>query len=169
MRPHRAAFGRRGEERPSARDQGAGTVAGVVSIVVFLIVFAAMEPVAYATHRWVMHGPLWCLHRSHHTRRPGWFEPNDLFPVFFAACSIGCAVAIPHGVAAAAAMASYGVVYGFVHDIAAHRRLRWKTPRHVTAIGRAHLIHHAHGTEPYGMLWPHTGATPARRRRHDEA
>ena len=39
-----------------------------------------MEGVAYATHRWVMHGRLgWWLHASHHRRGTGRFELNDLY------------------------------------------------------------------------------------------
>lgn len=54
-----------------------------LSIMVFLVAFAGMEWVAYSTHRYLMHGPLWFLHRSHHRPREHWFELNDLFGVFF--------------------------------------------------------------------------------------
>jgi beta-carotene 3-hydroxylase len=75
--------------------------------------FVAMEPVAYAAHRWVMHGPGWGLHRSHHRRPPAtslaatalaataldsgavvtssWrerIEANDAFPVAFAGVTV---------------------------------------------------------------------------------
>ncbi len=38
-----------------------------------------MEGFAYAAHRWVMHGPGWFLHASHHRARTGTFELNDLY------------------------------------------------------------------------------------------
>ena len=35
-------------------------------ILVALAATLAMEGVAYVAHRWVMHGFLWSLHKSHH-------------------------------------------------------------------------------------------------------
>ncbi len=40
-----------------------------VSLLVFAAALVGMEGVAWATHRWLMHGPLWVLHRSHHAPR----------------------------------------------------------------------------------------------------
>ena len=42
--------------------------------VLFLATFAGMEGFAWVTHRYVMHGALWCWHRSHHEPRRGVFE-----------------------------------------------------------------------------------------------
>ena len=39
-------------------------------------------------HRWVMHGPGWFLHESHHRARHGRFELNDLYGAIFAIPSI---------------------------------------------------------------------------------
>ena len=30
------------------------------------VAFVAMEVLAYVLHRWVFHGPLWRIHRTHH-------------------------------------------------------------------------------------------------------
>ena len=46
--------------------------------------FAAMEPITYAVHRWLMHGPGVRVHRSHHQARRGRFELNDAYPLGFA-------------------------------------------------------------------------------------
>ena len=47
-----------------------------------------MEAVAYLMHRYLMHGPLWFLHESHHRPRRSPLEWNDLFGAFFATPSI---------------------------------------------------------------------------------
>ena len=134
-----------------------------MTALVILATFVAMELVSYATHRWVMHGPAFGLHRSHH--RPaddGRFELNDWFPVVFSAlglisfaagASIGrLALLVPVSLGAAA----YGAAYVFVHDVYIHRRLGWFTAE--LALGErlkeAHRAHHLFGGEPYGMLLP---------------
>ena len=54
----------------------------------FLLTVALMEGFAYVMHRWVMHGPGWFLHASHHRPRKGNWELNDLYFVIFATPSI---------------------------------------------------------------------------------
>ena len=54
----------------------------------FVATIAVMEGVAYVAHRWIMHGPGWFLHASHHRPRHGMFEANDLYAVIFALPSI---------------------------------------------------------------------------------
>ena len=56
----------------------------LTGLALFLATVIAMEGVAYAAHRWVMHGPGWILHESHHRARTGRFELNDLYAVIFA-------------------------------------------------------------------------------------
>ena len=63
-------------------------VANMALLALFLAVFAGMELAAWLMHRYLMHGPLWILHASHHRPRTGRFEANDLFGVFFAVPSI---------------------------------------------------------------------------------
>ena len=53
-------------------------------------VFALMEGVTWATHKYVMHGFLWYLHEDHHKKGPGFFEKNDAFFVIFAIPSFLC-------------------------------------------------------------------------------
>jgi len=55
-----------------------------IGSLLFLATVAGMEGVAYAAHRWVMHGPGWFLHASHHRPRNGIWELNDLYAVIFA-------------------------------------------------------------------------------------
>ena len=55
-----------------------------LGLFLFFATIAGMELVAYAAHRWVMHGVGWFLHESHHRPRPGTWELNDLYAVIFA-------------------------------------------------------------------------------------
>ena len=54
----------------------------------FLATVAFMEGVAYVSHRWVMHGFGWFLHKSHHEARTGFWELNDWYFVMYALPSI---------------------------------------------------------------------------------
>ena len=53
-------------------------------ILVLLATFIIMEGITWLTHRYVMHGFLWWLHKDHHQPEPGFFEKNDSFFVIFA-------------------------------------------------------------------------------------
>ena len=124
--------------------------------------FLVMEPVAYAAHRWVMHGPGWAWHASHHRRRRGRFERNDRYPLTFAtttvaAMAVGAAVPrlrwlLPVG----AGVTAYGAAYAFVHDVHVHGRLPALDVDSalLDRLADAHQQHHRGGGEPYGMLVP---------------
>lgn len=132
---------------------------------VMLAALVAMEGVAYLTHRYLMHGPLWFLHRSHHEPHHGRWEWNDLFGVMFAVPSI---LLIRQGVAdggtwmlpAGLGMTAYGVLYVLFHDIVVHRRVSIRSVPQSTYLRRivmAHLRHHKthskHGAVSFGFLW----------------
>jgi beta-carotene 3-hydroxylase len=142
---------------------GTGTVDGVKGLALLAIGFIAMEPVTYATHRWLMHGPGAGLHRSHHVPRPGsrW-QANDLFPAAFSLLVMG-AMAVGFNVAGwswlvplTIGVTLYGVAYALVHDVYAHRRAPLLRRRRVSLdrLATAHALHHRSGGEPYGMLLP---------------
>lgn len=125
-----------------------------------------MEVVAYVTHRWVMHGPGWFLHRSHHRHREGVFEANDLYALIFAIPSI---LLLYGGVnlgwnswtiSVGAGIAAYGLIYFGFHDVIVHRRLSLRyVPRsaYMKRIVQAHRLHHAteskHGAVSFGFIW----------------
>jgi beta-carotene 3-hydroxylase len=121
-----------------------------------------MEPVAYLTHRFVMHGRLGAWHRSHHQARTGTLEQNDLYPVVGAGLSI-VVIALGTGVGPLRSLAwigagitLYGAAYLFVHDLYIHRRIRsftWKC-RPLERVREAHRIHHLWAGEPFGFLFP---------------
>jgi beta-carotene 3-hydroxylase len=124
------------------------------------VTFCVMEFVSYLAHRYIYHGFLWVFHKSHHSRREGIFEWNDVFPVFFSTIAIGLmyrGATDPGGadlLAAAIGVSAYGIVYFFIHDLYVHRRARWMRLRipFLRRLKQAHAIHHREGGEPYGLL-----------------
>lgn len=138
----------------------------IVPSLIFIATVAAMELFAYVMHRWVMHGPGWFLHASHHRARTGPFEWNDLYAAIFAVPSI---VMLWLGVqggwgdwatAVGAGIAAYGAIYFGFHDWIVHRRLPHRiVPKsaYFKRIVQAHRLHHVveskHGTVSFGFLW----------------
>ncbi len=130
----------------------------------FLFGLAGMEAVAWATHRFLMHGPLWSLHRSHHGAKRGAFEANDLFGVLFAMPSI---LLIWVGTFAwrpalwlGLGMAAYGLVYLLFHDALVHQRFGYRRSprnRYLKRLVQAHRLHHAvhsrDGCVSFGFLY----------------
>ena len=133
--------------------------------------FVCMEPVTAVVHRWVMHGPGWVLHQSHHQSRPGdrRLEANDAYPVIFAGSTVAVmalgsqvpALRLLLGVGVG--VTAYGAAYAFVHDVMIHRRVlpRLGATGRLARLRDAHGGHHRFGGAPYGMLWP---VVPAERR-----
>jgi beta-carotene 3-hydroxylase len=134
-------------------------------VVVMLLSFAAMEWVAWAMHRYVMHGLLWVLHRDHHRRERHGLQRNDAFFVIFAIPSwlsimLGSMRGSLLSVAVGSGIALYGLCYFLVHEVFIHKRLKfWRTTHHVywLAVRKAHMQHHRHLTqedgERFGLLW----------------
>ncbi|WNO55215.1 sterol desaturase family protein [Stakelama saccharophila] len=137
-----------------------------IGLLLFFATILGMEGFAYVTHRWVMHGPGWFLHASHHRPRRGRWERNDLYGVIFAIPSI---VLLLGGVQLGwwpgwawigAGIAGYGAIYFGFHDVIVHQRLQHRyLPRsaYMRRIVQAHRLHHAvetkHGAVSYGFLW----------------
>lgn len=135
-------------------------------ILLFLLTILLMEAVAYGAHRWIMHGPGWFLHRSHHRERRGIFEANDLYALIFALPSI---LLLWGGVQSGwgewatwvgAGIAGYGAIYFGFHDIIVHRRIRNRyvaRSNYMRRIIQAHRLHHAtdskKGAVSFGFLW----------------
>jgi beta-carotene 3-hydroxylase len=140
----------------------------LVNLALFLVALVGMEGVAWWTHKYVMHGPLWSLHRSHHAPRTGVFELKDLFAVLFALPSI---VLIAVGTWSwrpalwlGLGMTTYGALYALFHDGLVHRRFALPFPRALLRRQlQAHRVHHAirtkNGAVSFGFL-----AAPSPRR-----
>ncbi|MBR9859841.1 beta-carotene hydroxylase [bacterium] len=137
-----------------------------MAILVFILTFFFMEFVAWAAHKYVMHGFLWNLHKDHHVKEnPNQFiEHNDSFFVIFAtpaalSLSLGNIYGMPFANAIGFGICAYGLCYFLVHDIFIHQRFKLfrKTDNaYFRAIRRAHKIHHKHlgkeDGECFGML-----------------
>lgn len=140
----------------------------LINVGAFWGALLAMEGVAWVTHKYVMHGFLWCWHMSHHLPRQGTFEKNDLFALVFAMPSI---VLIYIGTIgtnwsqlaffwAGLGVASYGLIYFLFHDVLVHRRIHHQyVPRnkYLRRIVHAHRLHHVIITKEdgvsFGFLW----------------
>jgi beta-carotene 3-hydroxylase len=125
----------------------------------------ATESVAWFTHRYLLHGPMWFLHRSHHTPQRSFWEWNDLFILVYAVPSAVCVyigldsqnvwlTGLGFGIA------TYGVLYFLVHDVLIHRRVRvWRQPFgwYFRALVRGHKVHHKQlgrdHSRVFGFLW----------------
>lgn len=137
------------------------------SILIFVATFCMMEFMAWFTHKYIMHGFLWSLHKDHHKKDHGsWWERNDLFFIFYAVISICCFIGWQYygfwpGLPLGLGILMYGIAYFFVHDIFIHQRFklfRNVNNRYAKGIRRAHKMHHKHlGKEEgecFGMLLP---------------
>ncbi|QYJ68176.1 sterol desaturase family protein [Flavobacterium litorale] len=136
-----------------------------IHILVFILTFFMMEFMAWFTHKYVMHGFLWSLHKDHHRKdHDSWFERNDAFFIFYAVVSIGFFVLwqnniLEIGLAIGLGIFAYGLTYFLVHDIFIHQRFkmfRKANNRYAKAVRRAHKMHHKHlgkdKGECFGML-----------------
>ncbi len=132
----------------------------------FFVAFGTMELTAYLMHRYLMHGPLWFLHESHHRPREGHFEKNDLFGIFFALPSMVLiffgVLGSPTSLGIGLGMTAYGACYFLLHDVLVHRRLKWRIPkgpmrRYLEGLVTAHHFHHRtierEGAKSFGFLW----------------
>lgn len=138
----------------------------MIGLLLSIVTVVIMEGVAYASHRWVMHGPGWFLHASHHRQRDGLFEANDLYTLAFALPSIFLLLGGVHlgwgewAIWVGVGIAVYGAIYFGFHEVIVHRRIGHRyVPRsaYMKRIVQAHRLHHAvdtkHGSVSFGFLW----------------
>ena len=138
----------------------------LTNIFILLASFFCMEGVAWFTHKFIMHGLLWSLHKDHHKKETkGFFEHNDFFFLIFALPGI---TALYFGMQnnynylfyIGLGITMYGLAYFIVHDIFIHQRFkifRNTDSSYFRAIRRAHKMHHKYLVkeqgECFGMLW----------------
>lgn len=132
----------------------------LVKPAIVLFFFAIMEVAAWATHKYVMHGFLWVIHKDHHLPDHRKLEKNDLFALFFALPSIALiAIGASGGFGfpffAGIGIALYGLAYFWFHDIVVHRRLHvfgGYRNKYLNSVIAAHLDHHR-GRSNFGFLF----------------
>lgn len=138
----------------------------MINIFWVLAAFCAMEGVAWFTHKYIMHGLLWSLHKDHHKKESeGFLEHNDFFFLLFAipgilALYFGREQGFSFLFWIGLGITLYGLAYFLVHDVFIHQRFRLfrnTNSYYLKAIRRAHKMHHKHLTkeegESFGMLW----------------
>ena len=128
------------------------------------LTFLLMEGITWLTHKYIMHGFLWYLHKDHHQPEKGFFEKNDAFFIIFAVpgwlcIMLGLMKENFFAVSIGAGIAMYGFAYFLVHEIIIHQRFKLFTRsnnRYIKAIRWAHKMHHRHlhkeDGESFGML-----------------
>jgi beta-carotene 3-hydroxylase len=136
----------------------------LINIGTVIGVFLIMEGVTWCTHKYVMHGFLWYLHKDHHQPEDNFFEKNDAFFLIFAIPSFllmlfGSLNGFDYRFFIGVGIALYGLGYFLVHDIFIHQRfkfLRNAKNRYFLGLRRAHKVHHKHlnkeDGECFGML-----------------
>ncbi|SEF82810.1 beta-carotene 3-hydroxylase [Algoriphagus boritolerans DSM 17298 = JCM 18970] len=121
----------------------------ITAIAFIALGFAAMEFSGWFIHKYLMHGPLWVIHKTHHEPSKTFFELNDLFSVLFGSVAL---ILIFKGVDTldyrfwmGMGISLYGVLYFVLHDVLVHRRLKWfDRPKNtfLKGIFKAHQAHH---------------------------
>lgn len=121
----------------------------MINILLVISAFVLMEFVAWFSHKYIMHGFLWVLHRDHHQKENRWWEWNDAFVIIFATPSFLAiffgftnSILLPVGIG----IFLYGLAYFFVHEILVHNRFKWgviSDNRYFRAVRRAHRVHHS--------------------------
>jgi beta-carotene 3-hydroxylase len=144
------------------------TLAQSAVLIASLVMFAVgMEYYARFAHREWWHGEdsLWFIHRSHHTKRTGMFEANDVFgiangafvmPFLLQAWWARPNMCVALRLGATMGISAFGTLYIIVHDGVHHQRF-WCGPlrrvRWFREIARAHAQHHTkEHTPPFGLF-----------------
>ncbi|MEW9855405.1 sterol desaturase family protein [Novosphingobium rhizovicinum] len=124
-------------------------------ILIVLLTVAGMEFIAWASHKYVMHGFGWGWHRDHHEPHDRLLERNDLYALVGAGMSISAfAIGSPMIMGERAwwpatwiglGILIYGVIYTLIHDGLVHQRyFRWVPKRgYAKRLVQAHKLHHA--------------------------
>ncbi|WP_395811349.1 sterol desaturase family protein [Daejeonella sp.] len=134
----------------------------ILPIAIILGTLAGMESFSWFIHKYLFHGPLWFIHKSHHQQRSGWFEFNDIFSVLFAIISVYLMwmgrIDLDIKFWVGVGITVYGIIYFIFHDWFIHNRFQsFKTDNsYLLGIRRAHKIHHKstekNPAEEFGLL-----------------
>lgn len=110
--------------------------------------FACMEFSGWFIHKYLMHGPLWIIHKTHHQPSKSFFEWNDVFSLIFGSVAV---ILILLGIDTldyrfwmGVGISLYGLLYFILHDVMVHRRLKWFDRPKNTFLKRIFKAHQAH-------------------------
>jgi len=134
----------------------------LINILIVLGTLVGMESISWAMHKYLFHGPLWFIHKTHHQQRHGFFELNDLFSLGFGIVAITLLwkghLTLDFRFWIGAGISIYGIIYFIFHDWFIHNRLKaFKSENlYLKGIRRAHKIHHKSmakdDSEEFGLL-----------------
>ncbi|MDQ3393755.1 MAG: sterol desaturase family protein [Bacteroidota bacterium] len=119
------------------------------AIVIVIITFLFMEAFSWFIHKYLMHGVLWRVHKTHHEPGGKIFEKNDLFSLFFGAVAVTLiflgSETKDYKFWIGIGISLYGFTYFMLHDLLIHRRIKiFKNIkiRYFNALIKAHRDHH---------------------------
>lgn len=136
---------------------------GLIWIGWIIVGCVGMEGLSYGLHRFLFHGILWSIHKTHHETSQG-LELNDVFSLVFGLIAV---ILFQLGsedrwhsplYALGLGISLYGVIYFIAHDAYTHRRVFPFRSSHpwLRQIRKAHQRHHQsfekQGQEPYGLF-----------------
>lgn len=132
-----------------------------LNTIILLISFIGMEFFSWAFHKYIMHGILWNIHKTHHTKQESVFELNDIFSLSFGSIAtllifIGIdTFSIPFWIGMG--ITCYGIVYFILHDFFIHKRISanrapWNG-RYLRGITKAHQAHHQSNKKEEGQCF----------------
>lgn len=126
-----------------------------------------MEIISWILHKYLFHGPLWFIHKTHHDRTlHSTLELNDIFSLIFTIISIafiysGWFTPSSTHLGIGLGITLYGLIYFIVHDGLIHQRYPfWRTKSsntYLKQVQRAHQRHHIHPnkapSEEFGLFF----------------
>lgn len=138
--------------------------AWLVPIAIVAATVAFMEFFAWWAHKYIMHGPGWGWHKSHHEPHDGRLEKNDLYVAVFAGLSVLMFwIGTYHWTPLfwiALGTTIYGMLYFLAHDGLVHQRWPFRyIPKkgYLKRLYQAHRLHHAvkgkDGCVSFGFVW----------------
>lgn len=137
----------------------------LTNLLLVLAAFLSMEFVAWATHKYLMHGLLWHLHKDHHQpKKENNFQKNDSFFLIFAIPGITCLLfgleSFTNSFWIGLGISFYGLAYFFIHDLFIHQRMKIfqdTSSKYLKGLRKAHKIHHKNierkDCSNFGMLF----------------
>ncbi|CAF0952703.1 unnamed protein product [Rotaria sp. Silwood1] len=136
------------------------------NISVILITAIAMEFISWFLHKYLFHGPLWFIHKTHHHRTlHTTLELNDVFSLMFALISIillfiGVWTSSSIYLDISLGITLYGFIYFLIHDGLIHQRYPlWNkiSNNYLKQVQRAHQRHHMYPnkqpSEEFGLFF----------------
>ncbi len=118
-------------------------------LLLIIMTVVMMEIFAIFAHKYIMHGPGWFLHKSHHEKNNKKTELNDLYFVIFSLPSIYFIIrGLLHKnyviLSVGVGILLYGIIYILLHDIFVHKRFGYNINLKNPIFKKIKLSHRKH-------------------------